>query len=137
MHFTPVITMIAAIASTAAASPAGKPAPVAKVAPDNNLAVVVVGAIHGFGLEQTTTSVRIPFGKLTHFDKLPITSLEVRGVMVSGDGLPVPDDKKVRCRRYKDQYGLQLGSLEFKKGKEALISTNSVDFGWVLCRVEE
>ncbi|KAJ4013240.1 hypothetical protein NW752_007535 [Fusarium irregulare] len=131
MHFTTIITMIAAIASAASASPAKKPAP------DSNLAVVVVGAISGWGYEQSTTPVRVPFGKLTHFDKLPISSLEVRGVMVSGDGLPVPKDDRVRCRRYKDQYGLQVGSLEFKKGNPALISTNSVDFGWVLCRVEE
>ncbi|KAM0283680.1 hypothetical protein ACHAO9_009608 [Fusarium lateritium] len=137
MHFTTITTIIAAITATTAASPVGKPAPVAKVAPDNNLAVVVIGAIKGSGYEQTTTSVRVPFGKLTHFDKLPVTSLEVRGVMVSGDGLPLPKDDKVRCRRYKDQYGLQLGSLEFKKGKQADISTNVVDFGWVLCRVEQ
>ena len=137
MHSTTIITMLAAIASAASASPASKPAPVAKVAPGSNLAVVVVGAISGWGYEQSTTPVRVPFGKLTHFDKLPISSLEVRGVMVSGDGLPVPKDDKVRCRRYKDQYGLQVGSLEFKKGNPALISTNSVDFGWVLCRVEE
>lgn len=31
---------------------------------------------------------------------------------------------------------LQLGSLEFKKGQPALISTNPVDFECVLCRVE-
>ncbi|KAH7230036.1 hypothetical protein BKA59DRAFT_521012 [Fusarium tricinctum] len=124
MHFTTITTIIAAIASTAAATPAGKPAPVAKVAPDNNLA-------------QTTTPLRVPFGKLTHFEKLQINSLEFRGVMVSGEGLPVPKDDKVRCRMYKDQYGLQLGSLEFKKGEPAVISTNVREFGWVLCRVEQ
>ncbi|KAM0546631.1 hypothetical protein ACHAPJ_010769 [Fusarium lateritium] len=137
MHFTTVTTLVAAFASVAAAVPATKVPPTPKMAPDNNLAVVVVGAIKGSGFEQSTTPVRVPFGRLTHFDKLPITSLEVRGVMVSGNDLPVPKDEKVRCRRYKDQYGLQLGSTEFKKGKQADISTNSVDFGWVLCRVEE
>ncbi|KAH6949252.1 hypothetical protein FAVG1_11323 [Fusarium avenaceum] len=137
MHFATITTIIAAIASTAAATPAGKPAPVAKVAPDNNLAVVVIGAIKGFGYEQSTTPLRVPFGKLTHFKKLQINSLEFRGVMVSGEGLPVPKDDKVRCRMYKDQYGLQLGSLEFKKGEPAVISTNVREFGWVLCRVEQ
>jgi len=137
MHFTSIITTVAVIASAASASPAKKPAPVAKVAPDSTLAVVVVGAINGWGYESSTTPVRVPFGKLTHFDKLPISSLEVRGVMVIGDGLPVPKDDKVRCRRYKDQYGLQIGSLEFKKGNPAHISTGSVEFAWVLCRVEE
>ncbi|KAL9568745.1 hypothetical protein ACKAV7_007059 [Fusarium commune] len=133
MHFTSITTIITAIlAYTASAAPAP-----AKTAADNNLAVVVIGAIRGFGAEQTTTPVRVPFGKLTHFEHLPVTSLAVRGVMVSGDGLPVPDISKVRCRRYKDQYGLQLGSVEFKKGKNADISTNDVDFAWVLCRVEE
>jgi hypothetical protein len=136
MHFTTITTIIAAIASTAAATPAGKPAPSAKVDSGSNIAVVVVGAINGFGYEQTTTAVRVPFGKLTHFNKLPVNSLEVRGIMVGGDGLPIPKDDKVKCRRYKDQYGLQPGSVEFQKGKEALISTNVVDFGWVLCRVE-
>ncbi|RFN44760.1 hypothetical protein FIE12Z_11026 [Fusarium flagelliforme] len=129
--------MVAAIASTVSASPAKKPAPVAKLAPDNTLAVVVVSAMNGWGYEQSTTPVRVPFGKLTHFDKLFISSLEVRGVMVVGDGLPVPKDDKVRCHRYKNQYCFQLGSLEFKKGNPALISTGSVEFGWVLCRVEE
>ncbi|KAF4969764.1 hypothetical protein FSARC_3068 [Fusarium sarcochroum] len=137
MHFTTITTLVAAFASVAAAVPATKAPPAPKMAPDNNLAVVVVGAIKGSGFEQSTTPVRVPFGRLTHFDKLPITSLEIRGVMVSGNDLPVPKDEKVRCRRYKDQYGLQLGSAEFKKGKQADISTNSVDFGWVLCRVEE
>ncbi|KAK7588516.1 hypothetical protein V3481_007540 [Fusarium oxysporum f. sp. vasinfectum] len=99
--------------------------------------IIVVGAIRGFGAEQTITPVRVPFGKLTQFDHLPVTSLAVRGVMVSGDGLPILDISKARCRRCKDQYGLQLGSVEFKKGKNADISTNDVDFAWVLCRVEE
>ena len=86
--------MIAAIASAASASPSKKPAAVAKMAPDSNLAVVV-SAISGWGYEQSTTPVRVPFGKLTHFDKLSISSFEVRGVMVAGDGLPVPKADKV------------------------------------------
>ncbi|KAF4956784.1 hypothetical protein FGADI_3566 [Fusarium gaditjirri] len=98
MHSTGITTIITAIlAYTASAAPAP-----AKPAADSNLAVVVVGAIRGFGYEQTMAPVCVPFGKLTHFDHLPVTSLAVRSVMVSGDGLPVPDIDKVRCRRYKD-----------------------------------
>jgi hypothetical protein len=128
MHFTTITTIITAIASTTAATPARKPAPIAKIAPDNNLAVIIISAINGFRYKQTTTTIRIPFGKLTHFNKLPVTSLEVRGVIVSGDSLPVPKDDKVKYRQYKDQYSLQLSSLEFQKGKQALISTNIIDF---------
>ncbi|KAH7230237.1 hypothetical protein BKA59DRAFT_560567 [Fusarium tricinctum] len=122
MHFTTITTIIAAIASTAAATPAGKPAPVAKVAPDNNLAVVVIGAIKGFGYEQTTTPLRVPFGKLTHFEKLQINSLEFRGVMVSVKAFLFPKDDKPG----------------FKKGEPAVYHPSNVrEFGWVLCRVEQ
>ncbi|KAH6871652.1 hypothetical protein B0T10DRAFT_522935 [Thelonectria olida] len=126
MHFTTIFAAAAAaIASTATALPSTR---------DYNAAVANVVALKGFGNSQTKTDVKIPFGKLTHFD-LSITGLQLKSVTVNVPGTAAPDVNKITCQMYKDQYGIQPGSAEFTKAKEALISTNDVSFGWVLCYV--
>ena len=88
--------------------------------------------------EHSRLSIDIPFGKLTTFD-IPITGFELSKVTVNN--IPFPGDNKVNvdnveCRRYKDPTGTQTGSSAFTKKEPALISTNTVDFGWVLCWVK-
>ncbi|KAF5005415.1 hypothetical protein FDECE_8136 [Fusarium decemcellulare] len=131
MHFATIFAAAtAALASTASALPAAKGAQQAK-------AVANVLVIDGTDTRtQTKTPVEIPFGKLTHFDKR-VTSLELTGVTVKVEGSQAPDISRVRCRRYRDEYGLKLGSWEFKKGYNADISTTGVDFGWVLCWITD
>ena len=83
--------------------------------------------------EHSTKAIKVPFGKLTHFD-VPITGFQVQGVTVANiPGSPKVDESKVVCRRYKDEYGVSPGSALFTKKNEALISTNTVEFGHVLC----
>ncbi|KAK7413387.1 hypothetical protein QQX98_007764 [Neonectria punicea] len=130
MHFTTIIaTLAATLASTATALPAQNTQRDAGVAAANVLAVN--NPISG---SHSSTPVKIPFGKLTHFD-LSITELQLKGVTVTVPGATAPDASKVTCQRYKDQYGVQPGSTAFTKGHDALISTNTVEFGWVLCYV--
>ncbi|KAK7419636.1 hypothetical protein QQX98_003227 [Neonectria punicea] len=127
MHFTTIITTLAAtLASTATALPTER---------DANVAVVNVIAVNKpISGSHSSTPVKIPFGKLTHFD-LSITGLQLKSVTVHAPGVTAPDVSEVTCQMYKDQYGVQPGSAAFTKAQEALISTNSVEFGWVLCYV--
>jgi hypothetical protein len=126
MHFTTIfVAAAAALASTASAAPAAR---------DTSSAVANVVAVNGFGSSQSKTPVKIPFGKLTHYD-LSITGLQLKSVTVNVPGATAPDVNKITCQMYKDQYGIQPGSAEFTKAKEALIATNAVQFGWVLCYV--
>ncbi|KAH7131322.1 hypothetical protein EDB81DRAFT_808364 [Dactylonectria macrodidyma] len=127
MHFTAIIaTVAAALASAATALPTER---------DANVAVANVIAINKpLDGSHSSTAVKIPFGKLTHFE-LPITGLKLKGVTVTVPGAVAPDASKVTCQMYKDKYGVQPGSAAFNKAHEALISTNTVQFGWVLCYV--
>ncbi|KAM5360197.1 hypothetical protein ACJZ2D_013907 [Fusarium nematophilum] len=79
-------------------------------------------------------SFDIPLGKLTHFDH-SITRLELRGISFNVPGTESPDPRDITCQMYKDKYGVTPGSTEFTMKTPALISTNPVPFGWVLCYV--
>ncbi|KPM38336.1 hypothetical protein AK830_g8229 [Neonectria ditissima] len=130
MHFTTLIaTLAATLASTATALPAQNTERATTGAFANVIAVN--NPISG---SHSSTPVKIPFGKLTHFD-LSITGLQLKSITIDVPGVTAPDASEVTCQRYQDQYGVQRGSAAFTKAKEALISTNTVEFGWVLCYV--
>ncbi|RSL72559.1 hypothetical protein CEP53_001059 [Fusarium sp. AF-6] len=126
MHFTSIFTaVVATLASTTTAAPA------APAATKKHSATVDVFAMNVDGYK----SIMVPFGVLTHMD-YRMTSLEVRGVFVDlPDGQDV-DLNKVKCQMYKDSVGTQRGSDVFTKKKPAHVSTNPVEFGWVLCYVD-
>ncbi|KAF7558707.1 hypothetical protein G7046_g5439 [Stylonectria norvegica] len=84
----------------------------------------------------TKTALKIPFGKLTTFEDLPITGFHLEGITIDVDVIVKPQEKQVVCQRYRDQFGVQPGSLPFNTTTDALVSTNSVDFGWVLCYIK-
>ncbi|KAF5008650.1 hypothetical protein FDECE_5062 [Fusarium decemcellulare] len=125
MHFTTIAAgAVALFASTAAAQPAARQAPVAYA----NLLVFNEA-------EHSQTPVRIPFGQLTSAN-YRITKLQLESVSVHIPDIQAPDVEDVVCQRYQDRYGVQPGSAEFSKGKPALVSTNPVEFGYVLCYVK-
>ncbi|RSL51453.1 hypothetical protein CEP54_011415 [Fusarium duplospermum] len=122
MQFTTIFTaVVATLASTATAAPAAK----------KYSASASVFAMNQDGYK----SILVPFGVLTHMD-YRMTSLEVRGVFVD---LPEGQDvdlNKVKCQMYKDSVGTQRGSDVFTRKTPARVSTNPVEFGWVLCYVD-
>ncbi|OAR02758.1 hypothetical protein LLEC1_07596 [Akanthomyces lecanii] len=79
--------------------------------------------------------VEIPLGTLFHLDDTPITELRLKGAGATVAGLPEVDVSKITCQRYNDRYGTRVGSAPFSAASPALISTNAVEFGWVLCYV--
>lgn len=88
-----------------------------------------------FGNPVMDKTVDVPFGRLTHVADTPITELQLVGAVVTVPGQSQIDASKITCQRYNDQYGTKVGSAPFTTSSPALISTNPVDFGWVLCYV--
>ncbi|PKS05939.1 hypothetical protein jhhlp_007772 [Lomentospora prolificans] len=128
MRFAAIFSTVAALAATATARPS-------VAARDDASAIANIIAINGFGPGAPPgVPVQVPFGTLTHVD-LSITTLQLTGVTVNVPDAEAPADTDITCQMYKDQYGVQPGSAEFSKGKDAHISTNPVPFGWVLCYV--
>jgi len=126
--YTVFLTVAALLAPATLAQPLS--------ARNGNGAVANVMAInHPVGGRSEETPLNIPLGQLTHYDNLPITSLQLVGVTVSVPDQPKVDESKVTCQLYKDAYGLQPGSAPFNTAVNATVSTNSVDFGWMLCYV--
>ncbi|KAM0190313.1 hypothetical protein ACHAPI_009564 [Fusarium lateritium] len=122
MHFSTIITSaVAVFASTATAQPTARQAPTAYA----NI------MIHNLD-DHSQQPVRIPLAQLTTLN-YPVMELDLIGLSVHVPGIPSPDVKDIVCQRYNDKYGIQFGSTEFSVGKPARISTNPVDFGWVLC----
>ncbi|KAM0428190.1 hypothetical protein ACHAPT_007091 [Fusarium lateritium] len=123
MRFTnSLFTAVAALSSTALAG---------------NLGFVNILAITGpSGGQHTEKTVTVPFGQLTHHD-LQVSELRIESIAVQLPGGAIePDINDVTCQMYKDEGGLDPGSAEFTINKPALLSTNTVQFGWVLCYVE-
>ncbi|KAF4990266.1 hypothetical protein FGRMN_8574 [Fusarium graminum] len=121
MHFSTVASTVAVLASMAAAQPTTRQAPVAYA----NLMV------HNLN-DHSQQPVRIPLAQLTTLN-YHVTQMDLISLSVHVPGIPSPDVKDIVCQRYADKYGIQIGSAEFSEGKPALLSTNPVDFGWVLC----
>ncbi|KAF5537700.1 hypothetical protein FPHYL_12701 [Fusarium phyllophilum] len=121
MHFTTLLTSAIALASTATSQPTARQAPTA-----NAVIMIVNSADH------SRQPVRIPLAQLTTLD-YQVTELRLESLNVNIPDIEPPELSDVVCQRYRDKYGVQLGSTEFSHEKPALISTNPVEFGWVLC----
>ncbi|KAI1653069.1 hypothetical protein F4813DRAFT_285003 [Daldinia decipiens] len=121
-----VATIAAALVSSAAALP--KEPSFAKV----NL-VAINRPISG---EWSEKRVTVDLATLSHQENLPITGLAIESVYITAPpapGLSAIGVADITCQRYKDQFGVQRGSAAFTSSVNASISTNSVDFGYVLC----
>ncbi|CAJ0551450.1 Ff.00g113800.m01.CDS01 [Fusarium sp. VM40] len=126
MLYSTIVTGIVAFASAVNAAPA-------KDKPTVGVAILTVNdPISG---EKSTSPLNVPLGVLTHQKNIGITKLEIARVYSSIKGVDAPKIDQITCQMYKDQYGTQPGSAEFTAKKDALISTNTVPLGWVLCRV--
>jgi hypothetical protein len=127
MHFPTVLASIAAFSSAAIAAPP-------KEKPYVGVAIMTVNApISG---EHSTLPQNVPLGVLTHQDGVQITELEIVNAFSTVKGVKAPENDQIVCQMYKDQYGTLPGSAEFTVENPAVISTNSVDLGWILCRVK-
>ncbi|RSL81374.1 hypothetical protein CEP51_005903 [Fusarium floridanum] len=123
MRFTnPLFTVVAALTSTATAG---------------NMGYANILAIKGpSGGQHTETEVTVPFGQLTHYD-LAISELRLASIAVTLPGGAIePDIQDITCQMYKDEHGLDPRSREFTIERPALLSTHTIQFGWVLCYVE-
>jgi hypothetical protein len=126
MHYSTIVTGIVALASAVTAAPA-------KEKPTVGVAILTVNdPISG---EKSTHPLNVPLGVLTHQANIEITKLEIARVYSTVKGVEAPKIDEITCQMYKDQYGTLRGSADFTAKKDALISTNSVSLGWVLCRV--
>ncbi|KAF4979731.1 hypothetical protein FDECE_18019, partial [Fusarium decemcellulare] len=123
-------TLITAAAATFASTATALPSSINERAAGSAVAKILAinAPISG---SHSQKNVYVPLGKLTHVDDLSITSLKLESIKVDVPNVPKPSVNDITCQMYKDQYGVQPGSAEFTKAKPALISTNSVDFGWV------
>lgn len=126
MLYSTIVTGIVAFASAVTAAPT-------KDKPTVGVAILTVNdPISG---EKSTSPLNVPLGVLTHQKNIGITKLEIARVYSTVKGVDAPKIDQITCQMYKDQYGTQPGSAEFTAKKDALISTNTVPLGWVLCRV--
>ncbi|KAI8673042.1 hypothetical protein LRP88_02433 [Fusarium phalaenopsidis] len=135
MHFTTLIAATAALASTATASflPPDAMEMLKRTMVPNHVSAKVV-AVNGFGKDQTKHTILVPLGRLTHVSRTQITELRVEGVDHVAEA-PKPAEDNIVCQRYLNQYASKIGSERFTKKEPAHISTNPVDFGWILCYV--
>ncbi|KAI1802438.1 hypothetical protein F4811DRAFT_529215 [Daldinia bambusicola] len=124
-----IATVVAALASSASALP--KQPAAARV----NL-IAINHPVSGAHSQQL---VPVDIATLTHKDNLPITGFSIDSISVTvppAPGQPAITKDDIVCQRYQDQWGTQRGSAAFTSDKDALVSTNSVDFGYVLCYVK-
>lgn len=135
MHFTTLVVATAALASTATASflPPDAMEMLKRTMVPNHVSAKVV-AVNGFGKDQTKKNILVPLGRLTHVSRSQITELRVEGVDHVAEA-PKPADDNIVCQRYLNQYASKTGSERFTQKEPAHVSTNPVDFGWILCYV--
>ncbi|KAF9771347.1 hypothetical protein IL306_011006 [Fusarium sp. DS 682] len=124
MYFTALLTSaIIAFASAGASQPTERQAPTA---------YAVLSIVNS--AENSKEPVRVPLAQLTTFShNYQVTELRLDGLNVNIPDIESPKIEDVVCQRYRDRYGVQFGSAEFTYNNPALISTNPVEFGWVLC----
>ncbi|RGP79812.1 hypothetical protein FLONG3_2126 [Fusarium longipes] len=127
MHFPTILASLATFSSAVMAAPP-------KEKPYVGVAIMTVNSpISG---EKSTLPQNVPLGVLTHQDGVFVTELEIVNAFSTVKGVKAPKNDQIVCQMYKDQYATLPGSAEFTAKKPALISTNSVPLGWILCRVK-
>ncbi|GKU05997.1 hypothetical protein FLAG1_08269 [Fusarium langsethiae] len=119
MHFPAILAGIATFSTAVAAA-----------TKENPYVGVAIMTYNG----DESLPLNVPLGVLTH-SKRKITEIEIARAYSTVDGVEPPKVDQITCQMYKDQYGSVPGSKDFTAKKGAVISTNSVDFGWLLCRV--
>lgn len=135
MKFT-ITAITAALASTVSAMDLSSLSQRADEAEDGNVYAKVTAINHNLSGNTTPDKeLEIPFGTLFHVDDTPITELRLKGAGATVPDLPEVNVSKITCQRYNDQYGTRVGSAPFTAESPALISTNAVEFGWVLCYI--
>jgi hypothetical protein len=82
-----------------------------------------------------SSPLNVPLGVLTTNKGIKITELEIARIYSSVEGVKPPKADQVTCQIYKDQWGTVPASKDFTAKKSAIISTDPVPLGWVLCRV--
>jgi hypothetical protein len=82
-----------------------------------------------------SSPLNVPLGVLTTNKGVKVTELEIARIYSSVEGVKPPKADQVTCQMYKDQWGTVPASKDFTAKKGALIGTNSVPLGWILCRV--
>jgi hypothetical protein len=82
-----------------------------------------------------SSPLNVPLGVLTTNKGVKITELEIARIYSSVEGVKPPKADQVTCQMYKDQWGTVPASKDFTAKKSAIISTDPVPLGWVLCRV--
>ncbi|KAL4723829.1 hypothetical protein ACLX1H_009473 [Fusarium chlamydosporum] len=118
MHFPTILAGIATFSTAVTAVPLEKP----------NVGVAIM-TYNG----DDSLPLNVPLGVLTH-SKRKVTDMEITGAYSTVDGVKAPKVEQITCQMYKDQYGSIPGSKDFTSKKGVIISTKSVDFGWLLCR---
>ncbi|OAA77806.1 hypothetical protein LEL_04629 [Akanthomyces lecanii RCEF 1005] len=135
MKFT-ITAITAALASTVSAMDLSSLSQRADEAEDGSVYAKVTAINHNLSGNTTPDKeLEIPFGTLFHVDDTPITELQLKGAGATVPDLPEVNVSKITCQRYNDQYGTRVGSATFTAESPALISTNAVEFGWVLCYI--
>ncbi|KAM0545361.1 hypothetical protein ACHAPJ_011433 [Fusarium lateritium] len=119
MHFPTILAGIAALSTAVAAAPKEKP-----------YVGVAIMTYNG----DDSTPLNVPLGVLTHA-KRQVTEIEIARAYSTVKGVKAPNADDITCQMYKDKYGSVPGSKDFTAKKSALIATNPVEFGWLLCRV--
>ncbi|KAF5020589.1 hypothetical protein F66182_7375 [Fusarium sp. NRRL 66182] len=119
MQFLTILAGIATLSTAVAAAPNEKP--------------YIGVAIMTYNGDESTP-MNVPLGVLTH-DTRKVTEIEIARVYSTVPGVQPPKLDQVTCQMYKDKYGSVPGSKDFTAEQGALISTNPVEFGWLLCRV--
>jgi hypothetical protein len=79
--------------------------------------------------------LNVPLGVLTTNKGVKVTELEIARIYSNVEGVKIPKADQVTCQMYKDQWGTIPASKDFTAKKSAVLSTNPVALGWVLCRV--
>ncbi|KAF4465937.1 hypothetical protein FALBO_7221 [Fusarium albosuccineum] len=119
MHFSTILAGIATFSTAVAAAPKEKP-----------FVGVAIMTYNG----DESTPLNVPLGVLTH-DTRKVTKIEIGRAYSTVKGVKAPKVDQITCQMYKDKYGSVPASKDFTAKKSALISTNPVEFGWLLCRV--
>ncbi|KAF4959589.1 hypothetical protein FSARC_10675 [Fusarium sarcochroum] len=119
MYFPTILAGIATLSTAVAAAPKEKP-----------YIGVAIMTYNG----DDSSPLNVPLGVLTHATR-KVTEIEIARAYSTVKGVKAPDVDQITCQMYKDKYGSVPGSKDFTADEGARISTNPVEFGWLLCRV--
>ncbi|KAE9374420.1 hypothetical protein N431DRAFT_455183 [Stipitochalara longipes BDJ] len=108
----------------------------------NRTISILVHTSSGLDPVQTTAALKVPLYHLTRCSDPPSSPLCSASKLtinsdVTTDLTEKVDINAVECRAYKDLEGMQPGSVAFNVKIPALLSTNLVDIGSIICYIVE